>query len=296
MNPVCQHESKPGRQMCLADDMEVGELTPVEETALPTLYARALDARSPHPILGDDVAVEVVAKIDYDFERLGVMPSVVCLVSLRAKMLDDRVRAFVAEHPDGQVVDLGAGLDSAVFRVDPPPSVDWYSVDMPAMIRLRDAALPQRDHAHSFAASVAETDWATRIPSDRPTMIVADGVFPFLSESVFITVLRQITDHFGSGEMAFNDYGTVSRLNRFARRVFSRKQMFRTMYKEWAFPGFRNARAPETWNPSLRLVEEVTVFREPEVSLFPTLMRLGSRIGARVPAVADKARILRYRF
>jgi O-methyltransferase involved in polyketide biosynthesis len=276
--------------------MDVGDLVPVEETALATQYARALDSRSRHSILGDDLADEVIAGIDYDFAGLGVIPSVVCLVALRAKMLDDRARAFTAEHPDAVVVDLGAGLDSAVFRVDPPPTVDWYSVDLPAMIRLRDALLPHRDLSHSVAASVADLDWADAIPADRPTMVVADGLFPFLSDSVVVAVLRLITERFESGMVAFNDYGTVSRLNRLARRMTTRKRMFRTMYSVWSFGGFQDARHPQTWNPDLRLVEEASVFHEPEAASFPPMLRLGSRVAARVPAVASKARILRYRF
>jgi O-methyltransferase involved in polyketide biosynthesis len=51
--------------------MDVGELTPVEETALLTEYARALDSRSPRSIVGDTLAEEVVGKIDYDFAGLA---------------------------------------------------------------------------------------------------------------------------------------------------------------------------------------------------------------------------------
>jgi O-methyltransferase involved in polyketide biosynthesis len=36
--------------------MEVGELKPVEETALLTTYARALDSRRPRSILSDTLA------------------------------------------------------------------------------------------------------------------------------------------------------------------------------------------------------------------------------------------------
>jgi O-methyltransferase involved in polyketide biosynthesis len=280
----------------LADGMDVSELSPVQETALATTYARALDSRSPNSILGDNLADEVVAEIHYDFAALGVIPSVVCLVALRAKMLDDRVRAFTAEHPDAVVVDLGAGLDSAVFRVDPPSTVDWYSVDLPAMIRLRDAVLPRRDLSHSVAASVADPDWADAIPADRPTMVVADGLFPFLSEPAVVAVFRRITDHFESGMVAFNDYGSVSRLNRLVKRVTARKQMFRTMYSVWSFGGFSDAHHPQTWNPDLRLIEEASVLHEPDVALFPPLLRVGSRVAAHFPAIASKARILRYRF
>ena len=195
--------------------MDVGGLAPMEETALLTEYARALDSRRPRPILGDRLANEVVGKIDYDFQGLAASPSVVCLVAARAKMLDARIHAFVAEHPDAVVVDVGAGFNGAIFRVDPPPTVDWYSVDLPAVIGLREQLLPPRDHSSTVAASVVESDWAATIPADRPTMVFADGLFAFLTETMVISVLTSITEHFDSGVVAFNDYGPVSRANQF---------------------------------------------------------------------------------
>jgi O-methyltransferase involved in polyketide biosynthesis len=290
------HRAQAAPSMWLAHSMDVGQLTSVEETALLTEYARALDSRSPRPILGDTLADEVVGKVNYDFAGLGVIASVVCLVALRAKMLDERIRAFITEHPDAVVVDLGAGINSAVFRVDPPPTVDWYSVDLPAVIKLRDALLPCRERSHSVAASVAEPDWASAIPADRPTMVVADGLFPFLSEPVIGAIFRQITDHFVSGMVAFNDYGTVGRIKRFASLVTTRKRMFRTLYSQWRFGGFKDAHHPETWNPNLKLVEEGSALHEPDVALFPPMLRFGSRIAARFPASARNTRILRYRF
>jgi hypothetical protein len=65
------------------------------------------------PILGDTLADEIVAKIDYDFADLDVPRYVVCQQALRAKMLDDRVRDFTSAHTDAVVVDLGAGLSTA---------------------------------------------------------------------------------------------------------------------------------------------------------------------------------------
>ena len=145
------------------------ELTPMEQTAFLTEYARALDSQWPRPILGDRLAYDVVGKIDYDFAGLGVQSSVACQTALRAKMLDDRVRAFVAEHPDAVVVDLGAGLDSGFYRVDPPPSVDWYSVDLPGITALRDQVLPANAHSHSVPISLADKPGPTPFrPSARP--------------------------------------------------------------------------------------------------------------------------------
>jgi O-methyltransferase involved in polyketide biosynthesis len=289
--------------MCLAGGMNVGELKPVEQTALLTEYARALDSRGHRSILGDSLADEVVGKIDYDFAGLGLIPSVVCLVALRAKMLDDRIRAFTTEHPDAVVVDLGAGLSSAVYRVDPPPTVDWYSVDLPAVIGVRDAVLPGRDRSHSVAVSVAEPGWADAIPADRPTMVVADGLFAFIGKPVVVAVLRRITGHFDSGVVAFNDYGTVSRANRLAgklitsgKRILSREGASNSPHSQWEFPGFKDAHHPETWNPDLTLLEEASLMHEPDATLFPPSLRLASRMAVLFPAIARKARIVQYRF
>jgi O-methyltransferase involved in polyketide biosynthesis len=120
----------------------ITELTPVERTAFVTQYARALDSRCPSPILGDTLADEIAAKIDYDFQALGVPSSAVRQTALRAKMLDERVRGFISEHPDAVVVALGAGLDTGMLRVKPPATVDWYNVDLPNVIALRNELVP----------------------------------------------------------------------------------------------------------------------------------------------------------
>ena len=45
-------------------------LTEEKETLLLTLYAKALDNRSKHPILHDTRADEIAAQIEYDFAKL----------------------------------------------------------------------------------------------------------------------------------------------------------------------------------------------------------------------------------
>ncbi|QRY49749.1 class I SAM-dependent methyltransferase [Mycolicibacterium septicum] len=270
-------------------------LSPVEETAFLTLYARALDSRWARPILGDAMADEAVGQLDYDFAGLGVQTSVVCQSALRAKMLDDRVRAFVAGHPDAVVVDLGGGLDSGVHRVSPPVTVDWYSVDLPGISQLRDRVLPPLPQAHTVAASLADPDWTDPIPSDRPTMLVADGLFAFLGEPVITGIFRRITEHFDSGELAFNDYGRIGWMSKAALKFFPAK-MFKDVGSQWGYPGFKDAHHPETWNPRLRLVEESSLAHQPEVDRFPGALRIATRASGLSNATARKARILRYRF
>ena len=273
----------------------ITKLTPIERTALLTEYARAIDSRWPQPILGDTMADEIVAKIDYDFAGLGVPTSVVCQSALRAKMLDDRVRDFTSQHPDAVVVDLGAGLDTGMRRVKPPATVDWYSVDLPHVTALRDELVPAAERAHSVAASVTDDQWADAIPADRPTMVIADGLFAFLSEPVVVGIFRHITDHFASGQLAFNDYGRVGWFSRAAVKLAPQK-MFNDIAIQWGYAGFKDARLPETWNPRLSLVEEASLAHAPEVDLFPGWIRPATRLSGQFKSSARKARILRYRF
>jgi O-methyltransferase involved in polyketide biosynthesis len=274
---------------------QVSGLAPVEQTAFLTQYARALDSRWPHPILGDTLADDVVRAIDYDFAGLGVSSSVVCQTALRAKMLDDRVRRFVADHPDAVVVDLGAGLDCGVYRVDPPATVDWFSVDLPGIIALRDELMPARRGSHSIGVSLVEERWPETIPADRPTILVADGLLAFLAETVIVDLFRGITEHFGSGELAFNDYGGIGWVSRAIVKLAPQK-MFSDVGRQWDYPGFKDAHHPQTWNPRLRLVEEASLATAPEVDLFPRWLRIATRLVGKTKTGARKARILRYRF
>jgi O-methyltransferase involved in polyketide biosynthesis len=269
----------------------ITDLTPVELTAFVTQYARALDSRWPRPILGDTVADAIVAKIDYDFDAMGVPSSAVRQTALRAKMLDDRVRRFVSDHPDAVVVDLGAGLGTAMLRVAPPTTVDWYSVDLPNVIALRDELVPAADHAYSVAASLADDSWTERIPSHRPTVLIADGLLAFLPEPVVVGLFRRIPEYFSSGEVAMNDYGRVSRLN-----IAAMKIGFSVVGNQWAFQGFSDAHVPESWSPQLRLVEETSLSHAPEIDLYPAAARVSTRLMGMTKSGARTARILRYRF
>ncbi|WP_343572368.1 class I SAM-dependent methyltransferase [Mycobacterium sp.] len=269
----------------------ITDLTPVEQTAFVTQYARAVDSRWPSPILGDALAAEIVAKIDFDFHGLGVPVSAIRQTALRARLLDVWTRQFIADHPDAVIVDLGAGLATPMQRVSPPPTVDWYSVDLPSIIALRRQVVPAEDHAHSVAASLADDDWTDQIPADRPTFLIADGLLAFVPEPLLVNLFRRVPEHFRSGEIAINDYGRVSALN-----ITAMKIVFSAVGTRWIYRGFSDARTPESWSPRLHLVEETSLSHVPEVELYPTAARVSTRLMGMTKAGARAARILRYRF
>ncbi|MEO6794081.1 MAG: class I SAM-dependent methyltransferase [Mycobacterium sp.] len=273
----------------------VTDFSLVEQTAFLTAYARALDYRTPAPILGDELSDRVVGLIDYDFAAFRIPASVVRQTALRAKLLDDRVRRYTAANPQAVVVDLGAGLSEPLARVQPPAGVDWYSVDLPQVIALRNKLLTTAGSEHPVAADLTSTDWTAGIPIGRPTMVIADGLFAFLTEPQVIALFGHVIDYFGTGELVFNDYGRVGRLSSLAMKLAPRG-MFSVLRHVWANPGFTDPHTPQRWDPRLRLVEQACLAHAAEVDAFPGAARVVTRLAGRFKSLAGKARVLRYKF
>jgi O-methyltransferase involved in polyketide biosynthesis len=151
-------------------------LTQEKETLLITLFAKAGESRLPDSLLSDTFAAEAVQRIDYDFARLKVTHDLMVGMAIRAKTLDDWVRTFIAANPDATVLHLGCGLDTRVFRVNPPRSIHWFDLDYPEVIALRRRLYPEREGYSLIGSSVVETGWLEQVPADRPAMVVAEGL------------------------------------------------------------------------------------------------------------------------
>lgn len=219
----------------------------VEWTNLVTLYLRAHESRTPHPILGDRSAAEAVDRIDYDFNRIrrSSLPwSNQYLVALRARQLDDWCADFLRRHPDAVVLHLGCGLDGRAFRLTLPPSVLWFDVDQPGVIELRRRLYEDTERYRMIGSSVTVPGWLDQIPAGRPTLLVAEGLVMYLTESEVRRLLQRVTDRFGCGEMQFD---TLTALAPLMSKLFTRGII------KW---GIRDAREIQAWNPRLRLVEQ----------------------------------------
>jgi O-methyltransferase involved in polyketide biosynthesis len=181
------------------------------ETYLPTLYGKARDAHAAHPILGDTYAADVVDHIDFDFSTLkAARGDAAITLPFRAKQLDGWVRDFLARNPTATVLHLGCGLDSRVFRIDPPPTVRWYDVDLPDVIDLRRQLYPERHDYEMVGTSVTDVEWLDSIPGDRPVMVVAEGLVQYLTMEETVALLERITERFPNGEVIFDAYSRMT--------------------------------------------------------------------------------------
>lgn len=269
-------------------------LTEEKETLLITLYGKASESHLPDSLLKDRFAAEAVSKIDYDFSRLKLDRDLMIGVAMRAHILDGWTRDFLERHPNATVLHLGCGLDSRVFRIDPGPGIRWFDLDYPEVIDLRRRLYPQRENYTLIGSSVTDTAWLELIPKDRPAMIVAEGLLPYLVLEEVHKLLQRLTTHLPSGELAFDGYNSLGL--RFLRNLPSVRATGAKLH--WPLDDLREL---EQQVPRLALLNEFLAYDpegyDPEqVARMSWLARLTIHLFAMVPPLARMGRLVHYRF
>ena len=180
-------------------------LSGVSETLLGTLWNRAKLSREHNSVLNDTKAIEIVEKIDYDFSKIDTsIPSTVTLLFVaRAKHFDDKIKAYVKEHPHASVVNIGAGLDTTFYRVD-NGLIHWYDLDLPAVIYIRKQLLPEPDRATCIAKSFLDPSWCEDVNTEDGVFMVAGGVLLYFEEAQMKQFFSSLADNLPDGEIVFD--------------------------------------------------------------------------------------------
>ncbi|MGD1019052.1 MAG: class I SAM-dependent methyltransferase [Verrucomicrobiia bacterium] len=252
------------------------QLGQVQETMLIPLYARAVEALRKHPILKDPKAVEMVESIDWDFRRFNQRWRVVLGV-LRTAMFDEWVKDFLRRHPQGTVVEIGAGLNTRFERLD-NGTLHWFDLDLPDAVELRKKFFTDTERRVTLAASILDPGWMAAVrQSPGPYFFVAEGVFFYLTEAEVKSALAQIAANFPGSNVAFDTAG-LRVMNRFNQDHARRKLDARIA---WACD---DPREIERWKIGLRLVESQSLMNPPDSlrSRLSLPMRAVARVLARL--------------
>jgi O-methyltransferase involved in polyketide biosynthesis len=179
----------------------------VQETLLIPLYGRAAENLKAEAVLRDPRAEEIVAAIEYDFSRFDGLPSLAGTV-LRTALFDRWVADFLADHPSGTVVELGAGLNTRHERVD-STQARWFDLDLPDVIALRRKFFTDTAQRTTISASVTDTSWPATVEEDTdgPYIFCAEAVLPFLEGTEVHHVLGMIAERFPGSLLALDTAG-----------------------------------------------------------------------------------------
>jgi O-methyltransferase involved in polyketide biosynthesis len=261
-----------------------------ELTSLVTLHSRACDAElGDRSVLSDDASQRIAAKLGSVRDRLGTNPTRAFNVALRTKYLDSVVGDFARRHPEGCVVDLGSGFDPRAERCGLRPPFGWVGVDTPTVNEARRWIY---DEPNEFLidGDLQGDDWLSGLDRKRPTMLVADGLFPLLPADSMRALMRGISAWFSTAELTFNGY------SRLMGRMMRRSKTFRALGVT-PDEGLRSGRDLESWGVGLNLLDETYLWRMPEVALMDSPARTWTRMfGATKRTARNGPWILHYRF
>jgi O-methyltransferase involved in polyketide biosynthesis len=183
-------------------------LSGVAETLLLPLYARARESQRTGGVLHDLKAEQIVARLDYDFDRIALRDFHQAARVMGTREFDRIVRGFLAQHPAGVVVHLGCGLDTRFDRVD-NGSVTWFDLDLPAVVALRRelgmAAGPARYQL--ITGSAFDDAWLAQVAAvvgAGDVLIVAEGVFTFFPVEQVRWLVACVAELFPGAELAFD--------------------------------------------------------------------------------------------
>jgi O-methyltransferase involved in polyketide biosynthesis len=250
--------------------MEVN-LAGVPETALWTLYHRALEAGGRDPVLDDPLAVDLVERIDYPFaERFGDGRGLSQWQALRAATFDREVRRFAAARPGGTVVALGEGFETGFWRAG-ELDLNWLTVELPEMIELRDRLLPASPRRRSWAGSALDHGWMDEVDPARGVLVTAQGLLMYFPREDAHGLIAACAGRFPGGAMVFDAVPAW-----LAQREPPEQAGFRPPPWEWGMD-----RAEERALAALPGVAVLRVLSPPRGRGVPGLvLPLASRLGA----------------
>ncbi len=230
------------------------ELGAVQETLLIPLFGRAAETRKARGLIHDPKAVEIVESLNYDFDKWKGQDALAG-ASLRTRIFDAEVQAFLDEHPEGTVVEIGAGLNTRYERLD-NGRARWLELDLPDSMALRRRFFEDTARRTMISASFVDREWHDAVAqSPGPYCFVSEAVIIYLEEALVREGIRNLADRFGDGSARLIMDTITGRLVETQGRRGIMKTMSPDSYYRWKCD---DPAALESWG--LRLVYSKTVF------------------------------------
>ena len=159
----------------------------VQTTALIPLSIKANETKRPNARVKDEIAVEIIDSLGIDTRPYDKFMSHEGVIA-RTVMLDRQLKQLINDFPDAVIVNLGCGFDNRFSRID-NGKILWFDVDLPDSIETRKKVFPQRNRVTMITGNVLESDWTTNIPKNKKTILIAEGLFMYLTISEIQTAI-----------------------------------------------------------------------------------------------------------
>jgi methyltransferase (TIGR00027 family) len=168
----------------------MNDLEDVSDTALWVATFRAKESARKDALFRDPLAALLVGEEGPRVVRsLGFHGRIGGGVVVRTVAFDDFVRTSLKEGGVDAVINLGAGLDTRPYRMDLPPSLHWWELDLPRILDFKEARLakekPPRCNLRRIRVDLRDGAARRRVLDElaaqtHRALILSEGVLAYL--------------------------------------------------------------------------------------------------------------------
>jgi O-methyltransferase involved in polyketide biosynthesis len=262
----------------------------VQETLLLPLVARAKETRYKQPLLNDRKAYELLQQLDVDQKKLLQNLTEIGILGLcyRALKMDEAIREFLRKHPNGKILDIGAGLDTTFYRCDNGTAL-WYDLDLPDSMELRKRLLPEPNSRVIYIAkSMLDYSWIDDIGDiSEGLFITIPGVLPYFREEDVKTFLTTIAERLPGAEIMFD---VISQFGKFFVDLRIKRAGMKEAHLEW---GILHPQTILEWSDHIQLVRTIKIFEGSSAKISKSLV---TRLGMRFNRLLDMTQLFHLKF
>ena len=157
-------------------------VTGVPETMVQTLYARAKETRRQNAKIKDEIAVELVKNLEYDFSKADKDKAMNYGVIARTIVLDRMVEQYLEKNVNTIVINIACGLDTRCYRME-GKYLRWYNVDLPETMKIRKRFLTETGSIYQIAKSAMDDSYIDDIDyHGENVLVIIEGLTMYLCE------------------------------------------------------------------------------------------------------------------
>ncbi len=185
--------------MKIENKIDVTTLSAVPETMLIPLYFKAKETKE-NGIIKDNVSVEILNRIDYDFSKMNEDWIGQISVCVNTFLIDKLVNNLLEQGKKKVIVNLGSGLDTRPERFS---DYKWYHVDLPQPLEIRKKVFDKK-HDTYIAKSILDLTWVNEIKEKENIIFIAEGLLMYFTDEEVKSILKNIRKSFTNSHIIFD--------------------------------------------------------------------------------------------
>ena len=188
----------------MAEKIKIEKNT-VAETLLLPLSGRADCSKKYPEVFKDAEAERIVGSIDYDFSALSYSSFVVLSWAVRKRFLCGCAKAYLAEHPNATIVNLGCGADTCFDELD-NGKCHFLNLDLPEVIAAREKFTACHEREKNVGASAFDLSWLEQVETSREDglFVMSGGVLFYFEEEKVKSLFAALAQKFPAGGICFD--------------------------------------------------------------------------------------------